>query len=90
MDGLKAATPLSALNSVRDFSASGHTSANFKNKYWVCYKKHLSYDNNNLQYFEIVESSLPLLWSPTYDPFGKGMIVSSSRLSLRSISYIRT
>ena len=34
MDGLKAATPLSALNSVRDFSASGHASANFKNKYW--------------------------------------------------------
>ena len=39
---IKAATPLSALNSVRDFSASGHTSANFKNKYWVGYKKHLS------------------------------------------------
>ena len=33
MDGLKAATPLSTLNSVRDFSASGHASANFKNKY---------------------------------------------------------
>jgi len=30
MDGLKAATPLSALNSVRDFSASGYASANFK------------------------------------------------------------
>ena len=42
MDGLKAATPLSALNSVRDFSASGHASANFKNKYLVCYKKRLS------------------------------------------------
>ena len=41
MDGLKAATPLSVLNSVRDFSASGHASANFKNKYWVCYKKRL-------------------------------------------------
>ena len=37
MDGSKAATPLSVLNSVRDFSASGHASANFKNKYWVCY-----------------------------------------------------
>ena len=35
MDGLKAATPMSALNSVRDFSASGHPSANFKNIYWV-------------------------------------------------------
>ena len=37
MDGSKAATPLSVLNSVRGFSASGHASANFKNKYWVCY-----------------------------------------------------
>ena len=34
MDSLKAATPLSALNSVRDFSAYGHASANFKDKYW--------------------------------------------------------
>ena len=44
--------------------------------------KRLSYDNNNKQYFEIVEEpSFSLLSSPTYDPFGKGMIVSS-RLAL--------
>ena len=38
MDSLKAATPLSALNSVRDFSTYGHASANFKDKIGVLYE----------------------------------------------------
>ena len=42
MDGLKATTPLSVLNSVGNFSPSGYALANFKNKYLVCYKKRLS------------------------------------------------